>query len=266
MEKLKRMNLFEFEDMPWFPDGLRILMTRYISAFHRMLDTAPKVAGLIDKVLSESPRSSIIDLCSGNGGPILEAHSILKTKFGRDDISLILSDLYPNQKAAAEINSRKTGKVNYLESPLDAANIGDKFLGLRTMICSFHHMPPSVARQILADAQEAKQPIVVFEISDNSQPAVIWWLAIPFAFITTFFVTPLVRPFTFSQFVFTYIIPILPLLIAWDGAVSNARTYTLADMQAVLENLKTPDFHWEMGTIKGKGSNMLYLLGWPNTR
>jgi hypothetical protein len=65
------------------------------------------------------------------------------------------------------------------------------------------------------------------------------------------------------QFVFTYVIPVLPICIAWDGAASNARTYTKGDLEEMLKDLQAPDYSWEIGTVRGKNSPgpMLYLLG-----
>jgi hypothetical protein len=176
---------------------------------------------------------------------------------------LILSDLYPDRKTANKINGQQDNGINYLTTPMDATQVSAEIAGLRTMVSSLHHMKPSIAKEILKNARDSRQPILVFEISDNSPPVVLWWLAIPFAFLATLFITPMVRPMTWQQLVFTYLIPILPLFIAWEGAVSNARTYTLEDMEILTEDLKSKDYMWEKGKIKGKGGNKLYLLGMP---
>ena len=63
-------------------------------------------------------------------------------------------------------------------------------------------------------------------------------------------------------FIFTYLIPLIPITFAWDGAVSNARTYTLEDMDILLEDLESVSYAWEKGVIHGK-SKKLYLLGLP---
>ena len=155
----------------------------------------------------------------------------------RPDLKLMLSDLYPNHEAAKSINQKNDALVAYLTDPLDATQVRKGLVGLRTMVSSMHHMKPELARKILKNAKEANQPILIFEISDNSAPIFLWWLAMPFAFIMTFIFTPLVRPMSWQQLVFTYLIPILPLFIAWDGAVSNARTYSLEDMEDLIQGL-----------------------------
>lgn len=258
---MKRIQLFEFEDQPWFPDWIRVLMTRYISSFHKLLESAKLMKPLIEKGLSHTKEIVILDLCSGNGGPMPEIFHDLQQK--KPSLKLLLSDLYPNKKAAEKFNEDTKSNIQYLTTSLDATKVSPEIKGLRTMVSSLHHMKPDVAREILSNAKNSGQPILIFEISDNSPPIFLWWLAIPFALIATFFLTPMVRPLTWQQLVFTYLIPILPLFIAWDGAVSNARTYTLEDMALLTEGLSDEKYTWEMGKLDGKGGKKLYLLGKP---
>ena len=186
-------------------------------------------------------------------------------KILRDDqvnAKLIMTDLYPNQHYADKINSQNALQISYETSSVDAANVTSELKGLRTMVGSLHHMNPEMARKILKNAMEAKQPFLAFEISDNSYPKALRWVAIPFNIISSLFVSAFARPYSFQQFLFTYLIPIIPLTFAWDGAVSNARTYTLKDMDILHDGLESDDYAWEKGLINGK-SKKLYLLGLP---
>lgn len=146
---------------------------------------------------------------------------------------------------------------------MNATRVGPELRGVRTMICSLHHMRPEVARRILQDAQRQRRPFCAYEISDNSFPIAPWWLALVPNFLMALFITPLARPLTLRQLFFTYLVPVIPFCFAWDGAVSNARTYTLADMAILLEGLQSDDYSWEIGTIAGKAKK-LYLLGLPS--
>jgi hypothetical protein len=258
---MKRIQLFEFEDQSWFPDWIRVMMTRYISTFHRILGSAGLLGPLIKRGLTYTEDKVILDLCSGNGGPMVEI--VKKLQESQPDLKLILSDLYPNKTAAEKINYEEGKGLQYLTTSLDATQVSSEIKGLRTMVSSMHHMKPEIARQILSNAKSSGQPILIYEISDNSPPIYLWWLAIPFALIGTLIFTPSVKPLTWQQLVFTYLIPILPLFIAWDGAVSNARTYTLEDMKQLTEGLSDEKYNWEMGKLNGKGGNKLYLLGKP---
>ncbi|RNI22686.1 class I SAM-dependent methyltransferase [Rufibacter latericius] len=257
---MKRIHLFEFEDFPWFPDWLRISLTRLIVVMHRVLGTREDIATLLHKVLPSSAKPSIIDLCSGSGGPMMQVFETLREEPHLKGLTLTLTDLYPNQKLAHKINQSPTGNISYLTSPVDATHLPSDLVGVRTMVCSFHHMRPEPARKILQNAFNQRQPICIYEISDNSYPSSLWWIALPFNFLTPFFITPLVRPLSWKQLVFTYLIPIIPFFFAWDGAVSNARTYTLNDLDSLLKGLEAEDYVWEKGILQGK-SKKIYLLG-----
>ena len=229
---------------------------------HKLLSSEGNVAALINKSLKYSHVRSIVDLCSGSGGPMINVLKTLTGEYGLQNVTLTLTDLYPNNDLAKKINTQKLEHISYLSSPVDATNVPPELPGIRTMICSFHHMDPRTARSILTNAKESRQPICIYEISDNSFPVFLWWLAIPLNFVTALFITPLVRPLTGVQMLFTYLIPIIPLVFAWDGAVSNARTYTLNDLDLLLEGLETNDYKWEKGHIEGR-SKKLFLIGNP---
>jgi len=237
-------------------------MTRLIVVMHKLLATSEELEELIAKSLKKTNTSDVIDLCSGSGGPMLTIIQRLNENLRLEKINLTMTDLYPDLETANRVNHQEGNNISYQTNPVDATNVDHNTSGLRTMIGSFHHMRPDYAKKILSSAVSSRQPICIFEISDNSIPIFLWWVVIPINFIMCLFITPLVKPFTLQQFLFTYIIPIIPICFAWDGAVSNARTYTLDDMDLLLEELKSEDYIWEKGLLKGK-SKKLYLLGTP---
>ncbi len=262
---MKRIHLFEFEDFAWFPNWLRKCMTRYIVAVHRLMDTAPNLAELLARALPHASEPKIVDLCSGSGGPLPAALQLLRTEHGFSGLEVTLTDLYPNEDVARELSEQPVPGLHYRTHPVDATQVGKDLVGVRTMICSLHHMRPELARKILADAQRSHQPFCAYEISDNSPPILLWWLAVPVNILVVLLLTPMVRPLRWQQLVFTYLIPLLPLFIAWDGAVSNARTYTVADMEELVAPIKNNEYTWECGTLAGKMGKKAYLLGLPRT-
>lgn len=259
---MDRIHLFEFEDYSWFPDFLRVPMTRYLVAIHKMLGTAPQLAEILKPALKATGSSRIIDLCSGGGGPMLETTDMLRED-GIPDLQLTMTDLYPNQKAAEAINDDRSNNAEYLTTPVNAANVDGKMKGMRTMICSLHHMKPEIAKDILKDAMEDGQPICIYEISDNSIPHWIAWISFPINLIMVLLITLAVRPMTWQQVVFTYFIPLLPIFIAWDGMVSNMRTYTVKDLEDLTHGLSKGGYSWKYEAIAGKGGKKVYLLGMP---
>ena len=230
-------------------------MTRLIVVMHGILDTRTDITELVERSLPYSSQKRIVDLCSGNGGPMPDVIAELP-----EDVSLELTDLYPDQQTASRINSSSEDNISYRTDPVDATSFSEP--GLRTMICSFHHMKPEVAKGILKSASVSGEPIVLYEISDNSMPLAIAWLALPVNIIMSLFVTVKARPVTWYQLLFTYLIPVIPLFFAWDGAVSNVRTYTLKDLDKLLEGLEREDYVWEKGIINRK-SKKIFMIGRP---
>ena len=229
---------------------------------HNLSDVHKDLAPLLYKALNHSDTPHIIDLCSGSGEPMLKVYEVLKDTYQISNLSLTFTDLYPDVKQAHKINTFQSTQVTYSTQPIDATQLGRSMKGVRTMVSSFHHMRPEIARDILEDAQQSRQSICIFEISDNSAPYLVRWIGLPVNFLMTLFITPLARPITWQQIIFTYLIPLISLCFAWDGAVSNARTYTLNDLNELLDGLESENYKWEKGTILGK-INKLYLLGYP---
>lgn len=265
---MKRMSVFEFEDARWFPSSLRECLTLFISAMHRSLGTHAVLAPLLARALKAAGTVEIVDLCSGAGGPLLKTVEQLATDHGVV-ASVTLTDLYPNTEAAERINAAgPKAQVRYHLGAVDAGQVPERLRGVRTMVGSFHHMPPPVARRILQDAFEKRQALCVLELSDNSHPRWLWWTAIPAVFLMVFLLTPFIRPLRLRQVLLTYLLPVLPLFIAWDGAASNARTYSQADLEELLVGLDAPDYHWEIAHPRAPGApaTLLTLLGIPGER
>jgi hypothetical protein len=260
---MKRIQLIEFEDLPWFPNWLRQCMMTYLQSLHRMLGTADVIEPLVRRGLRES--HVIIDLCSGAGGPMIDVVKALRSKSEYADATLVLTDLYPNHRTIRSLQESGHSWIRYEAKAIDAAQVPSELLGLRTMICCFHHMPPSTAKKILQDTVAQRQPFLAFEISDNSSPFWLWWFAIPVGFLLSLILTIWVRPLTVKQLFFTYCIPIIPAFLAWDGAVSNARTYTPQDLNELLTQIDSVDYKWEISTVRTQRmpSPMLYILGLP---
>lgn len=265
---MKRIQLFEFEDFSWFPNTIRTGMTNLLVVLQKMLGTADVIANIISNIKQQNDFSQIVDLGSGSGGVMLDVIEKLNRNTAKP-VKLILTDLHPNPKLVKRINANNTANVFYNETSVDATQLGDLTQGLKTMINSFHHMPPKVAKGILKSAQDHKQPLLIYEIGENFVPTLIWWLLLPLSLviliIMSLIMTPLVKPLGWKQLVFTYLIPIIPLCYAWDGQASTMRTYAFDDVEHLLKDFKNDNYTWEISKAKkanGKNSGY-YILGLP---
>ena len=268
---MKRIELFEFEDFQWFPTIIRSGVTNLITVLHQLMGTAEVIAKLILNIRGKHGFAQIIDLGSGSGGPMLEVVRLINESDKNMALLLILSDLHPNAEMVTEINDRKLANVSYHNQSIDATNLADAGPGLKTMVASFHHMQPSVAKKILLSAQDSGEPILIFEIAKNNIPIILWVLLLPISLailiLMSLIMTPFVRPLTLKQLLFTYLIPIIPIVYAWDGQASIMRTYTFEDIKSILpENIKG-NYKWTIKDAeKANGKNLgYYIMGHPKS-
>ena len=266
---MKRIQLFEFEDFNWFPETIRTSMTNLIVVLHKLLGTKNVLSGLITTIKSKHQFSQIIDLGSGSGGIMPDVIKNLNEQDLSQKLNIILTDLHPNPEVVKHINS-KHNNISYLETSINATELNDLPVGLKTMINSFHHMPPKEAKRILKSAQDNQQALLIYEIAENKIPTLLWWLLLPISLVIlvvmSLFMTPFVKPLTWKQLLFTYLIPIIPICYAWDGQASLVRMYTFKDIDYLLQDFKSDQYSWEMATAKkANGKNLgYYILGLPN--
>ncbi len=269
---MKRVQLFEFEDFSWFPTWLRTCMTNLIVVLQKAMGIADVLTDLIARVLLEKKLDRVVDLGSGSGGAMPEVLAKLQQREGLGDVQLLMTDLYPNTTFIQKFNQDLSDKIAYHQTAVDATNFSKIPKGLKTMINSFHHMRPAVARAILKSAEENRQAILIYEMAENKMPLFVWWLLLPLSLVIVMLMallmTPFVRPLTCQQLVFTYLIPLIPICYAWDGQASLPRMYAFQDIDELLKGLGGNAYTWEKGHAKkGNGKKLgTYLLGFPTTQ
>ena len=251
-----RVHLFEFEDQSWFPSFLRNYGTDFLQFLSNKTKMYNPIIPILKKGLDRSGNTQIIDLGSGGGGGLLSLNTELCKEV--PDLKITLTDFYPNIPAF-ERTKAQADNIDFVEEPIDARNVPGELKGLRTQFLSLHHFKPSDASRILQNVIDSNGSIAIFEAQERSVPSVLAMLFSPISVLLT---TPFIRPFKMGRIVFTYLIPIVPLFVLWDGVVSSFRTYSVKEMKALVVNLKGgDDYDWDIGKVKSGPGVILYLLG-----
>ena len=103
----------------------------------------------------------------------------------------------------------------------------------RLYCLAFHHFPDDLARKILQSTLETSDGFAILELQDRRLGTLILMLGNFFVmFITTlwwFWKEPL-------HLFLTYIVPIVPFIMTWDGVVSSLRTREFEEVMALIEN------------------------------
>lgn len=233
-------------------DFLRFMITK----LHAYEAAVP----LLQELLTHSNQRHITDLCSGAGGGIETIQQDLSQRMGQT-IAVILTDLYPNLASYQYLKQQSNGTIDFIHEPIDATAVPETITGVRTIFSSFHHFPPTIAQRILQDAADKRAPIAIFEGAKKSWVEVVLLLFFP---VIIFVVTPFIRPFKLSRLFFTYIIPLIPIGIIWDGFVSLLRIYPSEHLHRMTQQINVPNYSWHIGRVGNKpGKHVIYLIGKP---
>jgi hypothetical protein len=255
---LKRFQLFELEDQPWFPGTIRDLATDYLHFMQSALKLDGALLPLAAWALAEGRTTRIVDLCSGGAGPIPRLISRLADE--GVPATAVLTDLYPNIAAFERIAAASEGAITFASGSVDARVVPRELSGLRTLFNAFHHFRPADARAVLHAAAAARQPIAIFEVSQRSWQTVLPMVLTPlFVWISTIFI----RPFRWQRILWTNLLPLVPLTCAWDGFVSQLRAYTPAELHQLCAG--SSPMRWQIGQVaiaKGWG-RLTFLVGVP---
>jgi hypothetical protein len=253
-----RVHLFEREDQAWFPAAWRDAGTAYLRKAASVTGQPGFMAPKLAELLRASGARRIVDLCSGGAGPIPEILRELEQQ--GLEVDATLTDFYPNTQGMARVAAESKGRIDFRGGPVDAKQVPADLPGCRTLFNGLHHFRPGDAREILRSAAESKQPIAIFEGVERSAPCL---LGILFAPIAVLLLVPFLRPFRFSWLIFTYLVPIIPLFVLWDGFVSSLRVYSVPELEELVDGLGGADYVWEAGKIKlgAQPVHTPYLLG-----
>jgi SAM-dependent methyltransferase len=259
---MPRIHAPELEDARWFPALFRDSMTDYLG-FVGTLSERPYVAFVsrLARALESTASREIVDLGSGGGGPLL----LLLRMLARHgcDVTAKLTDLYPNADRFARIAAASGGSVTPVLTPVDATSVPPELAGFRLMCSSFHHMRPEVARAVLADAVASRRGIAVLEVIERSPAS---FFAILLSPLNVLLVTPFIRPFRWSRLLFTYVIPLLPLFVLWDGLMSILRIYSPEELEELVRGIPCNDYEWDIGAVSPGvpgAPRVVYLIGAP---
>ncbi len=254
---MKRLHLFEFNDSPYCPRFVRDTVVEALGDSLRRGRIYERAADVFQDFCSYSGCRTILDLCSGSGEPV----SIIIDALEEKELAVpefILSDLFPKKEAMLHIASRHPGRIRVIQEPVDATRVPEKIShDGRTFFSSFHHFRPSDALMILKDCIQKKKAVFIME------PFTRDFLT----FVPIFKLgkeSYMANPFKTKQdrvlkFLFTFLLPILPVMGIWDGLVSVLRTYTERELTDLALEAST-NYYWEYRGIPFSDNGLISVF------
>ncbi len=265
--RMSRIQLFEFTDLPWYPEVFRSMQTDYLQFSATLGSGHQNLIPLFQKAMQKASTDEIVDLCSGGMGPWLRLQEQLN--LAGMQVQVKLTDLYPQPESIKHWSGKAQPGIDYLSEPVDAMHVPEHLKGMRTMFEGFHHFKPEQAKQILKGAVDQRVAIGIFDASFKPPLGYLMLVLAPVITVLTYFViTPFIKPRKFSRFLWTYLIPIVPITTSWDGVISMLRVYSPRELQVLIDSLPHPDYTWEVGKASTGTPifDFTYLVGYPEEK
>lgn len=260
---MKRLHLLEIEDQSWCPVAVRDGITDFLQFAVDKADLYRAIVPRLEQALETDASTRVVDLCSGGGGPWRRlVHQLEPVRQGR--VSVSLTDLYINVSALSQMEKDSAGKIDFYVEPVSAMGVPVELHGFRTLFSSFHHFKPAQAKSILQDALDKGQGIAIFESTQRHPLLLLYMLLTP---VLVAISLPFMRPFKWSRLLWTYLVPLVPLGVMFDGVVSCLRTYSPKELEGLVVELSGSDrYQWTAGVEK-LGSlpvGVTYLIGYKS--
>ncbi|CZR52240.1 uncharacterized protein PAC_02117 [Phialocephala subalpina] len=232
---------------------------------------AQLVTSTLYRVLSDNVTSyTYVDFCAGAGGPTpfierdlnaqlsarvpsspftssasapkgLTPRSPGLRETGMDNraVKFVLTDIHPHIPDWTEA-AKRSEHLSFVAEPVDAANAprsleGNKGEGkkiFRLYNLAFHHFEDKLGMDILRNTIETADGFGIFELQERTFSSLITMIAMGIMMLG-------ITPFYFwrspGHLFFTYIIPIIPFVLVFDGFISSLRTRTSEEVQALMK-------------------------------
>ncbi len=155
--------------------------------------------------------------------------------------------------------------------------------GFRTIYASFHHFaPPQASKfsfanrtakpkifsltlfckaQILQDAVKSGEGIAIFELCERSVESILIMFSL---FVVAIIATLLFLPFSLKRALWTFVFPIVPAVLVFDGLVSALRAYSRDELMHLARRADPQNkFKWEFKRLRSFPIPCTMFIGTP---
>lgn len=225
---MKRKQVFQITNAKWFPYFLTRCIHEFMTWFVHKVKAARPFMPVLEEGLQHADSIVVIDKKGGAGFETLEV-------FIDNDIKIV------------HVNA-------------DAFEANET--GLYVSVNSFHQFDEEKAGSILRKVASKRQPIVILEGNNDSLWQVFGMTVIvPLTVILT---APFVKPFRVERLIFTYLVPILPIVTFLDGFLALFKLYAPVDLDELTAAINIENYYWRSGKMdNGRGGKIIYLIGYP---
>ncbi|MBK7807157.1 MAG: hypothetical protein IPJ51_12750 [Saprospiraceae bacterium] len=227
---MKRKQVFQFSNQKWYPSFLKRDMYEFMSWFVGKVNAAKPFLPVLEEVIGNTQTKTIINIDSKIGAGIETLLPLLPE--GSEIINIELEKFSTHNK------------------------------GMYTFINSFHQLDEKKAAYYLTQIANSGNSVAVLEGNNDSLWQVVGMTI--FVPLTVILSAPFVQPFRITRLIFTYLIPILPVVTMLDGFLALFKLYNPNDLNELVSTIPVKNYVWKSGKAdNGRGGKIIYLMGYP---
>ncbi|MEL7118179.1 MAG: hypothetical protein AAFO07_02025 [Bacteroidota bacterium] len=225
---MKRKQITQITNANWCPEFIKKLVAEFLSWFVLKVNATKPFIPVIEGVLNETQLKKIINIEFNIGAGIKTVKPFLK------------EEVVVNSIHISEFNTNENG--------------------LYLFINCFHQLKISKARKVLQKITDSGNPVVIVEGNNDSLWQIVGMTVfVPLSVLLT---ALFVKPFRISRVIFTYLIPILPIIIAVDGCIALLKLYNPSDLLELSSSINAMNYEWKADkNDNGRGGKIMYLTG-----
>lgn len=241
------MFLKELEDYPWFPSYLRKMQLEYVGWISVQLGLyRPLIV-----VVQNFPSNQWVDLASGSGWP-----AFYLQKNTSPQVQYILTDLYPGS-----VSDEVKKQVKIEPEPLNLLTFQPQHRKQYTLFNAFHHFSSAQQKEFIKKMKTAKASCIITEVLE---PSLVCLIQVTLAALI---VQPLtawaIQPLTLGRIITTYLLPIQPITVMWDGWISVLKSKTTEQYKELVSDLADNQYTVKVKRIKQLRGNLIIILAQP---
>lgn len=129
---------------------------------------------------------------------------------------------------------------------------------------SIRNLNQKQALRMLTHSAWERRPITIVTLSESPFRR---FRSIVTAPVYSVYFTLTARPLSLSTFLFTLLIPVLPLMATWDLFATMLGNYSEEELNDLAEHIHVPGYRFKTGRIVERGRpSCHYLIGYPELR
>lgn len=244
---LPRLQLFEIHDLHWVPAAISQSMVEVLGNLMKWGRIVDAFVPALEAFVARAGSAELLELCSGSGQCARLLLDRLKEGTGAVP-RIVLTDLRPHPRLWGALCASRRNEMTFIPRSVDATRVREE-IGCgrpRLMVNAFHHFAPRLARAVLVDAHRNSDGIFIAENFGRNPLATLpcGFYGIPAAFANPV----LTSEWRLAKALLTYVLPLIPLAVVWDGLVSSLRVYSREELLEMTRDLR--DFEWHYGSFR----------------